>query len=159
VRNGLSRGFTRIHKQFADWSLSLFCFDAGLSFIVTYPLGCLLQMSWTNQFVMFAGALFTVTSGIFVYLAASRGRVRRSADKLRALASAINISGLTVQPMRRIGPPRDPISEAGIHIKAAFNDDIYARYWNSVETGPRDLNAKIFLESLADSLSLADFRG
>jgi hypothetical protein len=150
-----------VHKQFSDWSFSLFCFDAGISSLLTLPLGWALQMSWQRQVVIFAIALFTMTSAIFVYLNASQKRTKQAAQRLRVLAASIEIPGpITVQPARVAGPQSNPIWAAGTHLRAMFKPEIVNSYFLSLENdgNPQVISAKRFLEQLAESVSEADFR-
>jgi hypothetical protein len=148
-----------VHKQFSDWSISLFCFDAGVSFVLTYPLGCFLQMPWPKQLVLFGASLFTITAAIFVYINASQKRVRRAQQTLRSLAASIEIPGaLMVKPMRIAGPKRDPVVEASPHLLAMFKPEIVNSYHASQNIGNPDIAAKLFLQQLAESVSNADFR-
>ncbi len=159
MKSVLGGPWSYVHSQFADWSFCLCCLDAGIAFVLSYPLGWFLQMPWNHQLIMFAGVLFTSTAAIFVYLNASHKRIVRASQTLRTLAAAIDLSGaITVRLTQTGNIQHDPVSEAGVRLRAMFNDSIFTRYSNSISEGPRSLAAKLFLEQLAESVSSVDFR-
>jgi hypothetical protein len=142
-----------------SWSLINYVFNLAVSTIPALALGHYLSLPIQLRIAVGVLTFIAISCGFILYQSGSQDRLQRVRKRIRALADEINISGLTVGPMRRIGPARDPLKEAGFELRAMVNIEICNDYLNCLEQAEPAVAAKRYLEALADTLSPEHLKG
>jgi hypothetical protein len=157
----IKRSAARAKEDLSSWFPAIFVFEACLTIVISRVLGLWLNMPWYEQ-VVIGGLIFVaIATAIKLYHAGDEARLKRVAERIKGLAVGIETGALTIQPARVAGPKRDVLDEVGAQLrgmlKPSIADSLHSSIVYSAQADPKVI-AKLFLESLLDSLSPCDLR-